>query len=158
MSSRVAIRALGAGLGLLLLAGPARAGLSFTNFIECANPLAVPNDVLGTLENDGSFGFGSLSEKVCKSIVKKGVSLCKSQVKLAVKCNAKTLNSLNSILLKQCAQLTDAADRSDCKVGVKDDVSSVKAANKSNQGTALSLCEMDFADQLASDCANGIPM
>ena len=158
MSSRVAIRALSAGLGLLFLAGSARAGVLFTNFNECANPATVPNDVLATIEDDGSFGFGTLSEKVCNSIVKKGVSLCKAQVKLAQKCNDKTLNSLNETLLKQCAQLTDSTDRADCKAGVKADVSGAKADNKTNRDTGVALCEGGIADQLALDCANGILM
>ena len=159
MSSGVAIRALGAGLGLLFLvgSGPAHAGVKFTNFIECANPATVPNDVLATIEDDGSFGFGDLSEKVCSSIVKKGVSLCKGQVKLAGKCNSKTLSALNDILLKQCAQLTDSVDRADCKDGVKADVSGAKDANKTNQDTGIALCEAGIANQLAFDCQNGLP-
>ncbi len=158
MRSCVAIRALGAGLGVLFLVGSAKAGVGFTNFDECLDPAAVPTAVMGTILADGAFGFGTLSEKVCNGIVKKDVSLCKSQVKLARKCNDKTLNSLNDTLLKQCAQLTDATDRADCKDGVKADVKGAKDDNKTNRDTGVTDCETGFADNLLDNCINGVPM
>lgn len=158
MSSRLAIRALGTGLGLLFLAGSARAGVSFTSFAECEDPSTVSNVVLGTILDDGSVGFGTLSAKVCNSIVKKGVGLCKGQVKLAAKCNDKTLASLNDILLKQCDQLGNATQRSDCKTGVKGEVKSVKDDNKANKELGLSSCDTTFSTNLADACENGVVM
>ena len=158
MSSRLVIRALGAGLVLLFLVGSARAGELFSSFSECDDPSAVPTTVLGTIEFYSSFGFGDLSAKVCDSIVKKGVSLCKAQVKLAAKCNDKTVSSLNDILLKQCAELPDATDRANCKAGVKEDVAGVKADTKTNRDTGIAACEGAIADTLAADCANGVPL
>lgn len=158
MSSSVAIRALGAGLGLLLLAGSARAGESFPGFDECQNPAAVPGLVLGSIRQYGSFLFGELPEKTCNSIVKKGVSLCKAQVKAAAKCEDKTANALQSILLKQCATAPTSELRSECKTGVKQEVSAAKDDMKTEKATGLADCEGSIANDIAQDCANGLPL
>ena len=112
---------------------------------------------MGTILDDGAFGFGTLSEKVCNGIVKKGVSLCKSQVKLARKCNDKTLSSLNDTMLKQCAQLTDPADRADCKDGVKGDVKSAKDDNKPTGTPASRAANRASPTACWTACLSGIP-
>jgi len=156
MASRVAIRVLGAGLGLMLLVGSARAGVSFTAD-ECSFPSMVPDQVMNTILSEGSFDFGDLSQKTCNSIVKRGVSLCKAQVKLATKCNLNALDGVVDIVLKQCEQLANSMDRADCKDSTKLERSQVKDAYKANQTLGLADCEGSFALDLADDCQNGVP-
>lgn len=156
MSSNTAIRALSVGLGLVLLAGSARAGDGFTNFEECESPTSVPGQVLGTILDDGSLGFGELSEKVCNSITNSGVSLCKTQVKAAAKCNEKTNKALYDIIVKQCKQLDNDDLRSACKSAAKNDLDFVKTANKDNQTFGLNDCESGIEASLLDACLNGV--
>ena len=155
MSLRVSTRALCAGLGLLLVSGSARAG--FSNFNECFNPLTIPVTVYNTIVNQ-SFQFGALSQKVCNSITKKGVALCKSQVKLASKCNDKTAKSDYVIQVKQCNQIADSGDRTACKTGSKGDLDFIKSTNKSNESDAVAECRGEFEAALQDACMNGVPM
>ena len=157
MCSRVAIRVLGAGLGVLFLVGSARAG-AFTNFPECPNPLASPEAVYGTILSNSSGSFGNLSVKVCNSITKKGNSTCRSQVKAAVKCNEKTIDSLYDIALKQCAQMSVPADRLTCKGNAKTSRDATRLGNKTNLDTALGVCDGEFDAALQNACVNGIVM
>jgi hypothetical protein len=155
MSSRVAIRVLGAGLGVLVLVGSARAGIAFP---ECNTPQAVPDDVLAGILSNGSFDFGNLSAKTCNSIVNKGVSVCKAQVKLAANCNEKALAGTVDIVLKQCDQLANSMDRSDCKAGTKSEQSSIKDSIKASQSLGLTECEGTFELSLSDACTNGVAM
>lgn len=158
MSSRVAIRVLGTALGVFFLVSSARAGIGFTNFEECADPSTVWDTVLGTIFDDGSLLFGNLDTNVCTSITKKGVSLCKSQTKLAQKCNDKTFDTLSSILQKQCAQAEDPEERSACKTGIKQEVKAGKDDNKANRESGIGACETVFADDLQQACELGFKM
>ena len=125
---------------------------TFPGFAECVNPAAVPDLVLGSILEFGSLGFGELSEKVCNSIVDKGVSLCKSQVKTAAKCEDKSASKIQDILLKQCAQLSESSDRSECKAGVKGEVDAVKDEMNADKETGIASCEGSVADAIASAC------
>jgi hypothetical protein len=158
MSSRVAIRVLGAGLGLMFLVGSARAGDGFTNFSECESPLAVPESFFGTVITQGNAAFGDLSVKVCNGITKKADATCKAQVKSAAKCNDKSNDSLYDMVLKQCAQLSIPADRDVCKTDAKNNRDAIKAANKANKDSALTECDAEFDAAIQNACVNGVPM
>ena len=158
MSSRVAIRALGAGLGVLFLVGSARAGTGFTSFAECVSPLAVPEILFGTIITQANVDFGALSVKVCNGITKKADATCKAQVKSAAKCNDKSNESNYDIVLKQCAQLNVPADKSICKSDAKNGRDAIKFANKTNKETALSECTGEFDAAIQNACVNGVPM
>ena len=155
MSSRVVIRVLAAGLGVLFLVGSARAGISLP---ECNTPDSVPDDVLNGLLSNASVQFGSLSAKTCNSIVKKGVSLCKAQVKLAADCRNKSLAGTADIVLKQCDQLANSMDRSDCKQATKSEQKLLKDGIKANEDLGVTDCEGSFELSLANACQNGVPM
>lgn len=154
MTSRLA--ACGAGLCVLLLAGSACAG-EFTNFAECSNPAVVPNDVMSSILTFAASEFGNTPEKTCNSVTKKGVSICKVQVKAAAKCNTKTANSNYDIEVKQCATLNTGDQRSACKNAAKALRSAILGFNKSNQSAGLNDCAASFEAQLQNFCINGVP-
>jgi hypothetical protein len=111
ISSRVFARVLCASAGFLLLAGSARA-----QYEECPLlPEDVPAAVYDSIIAQADGHFGEVSQKTCDSIVKRGLANCKAQVKAAYKCGLKTAASNYEITLKQCATLTDAVARADCK-------------------------------------------
>lgn len=135
----------------LLLAGSARA-----QFDECVSPVAVPEDVFDTIIELASIDFGDLDSKVCQKITNQGVSTCKAQVKAAAKCENRSVDALYDIAVKQCNQLEDPEDRSDCKSGSKENKQGLKADTEAERSSALAVCEGDFAEALADACA-GIP-
>lgn len=156
MQSRLIVRALGAGLVVLLLAGPGRAGV-FGSFSECENPANVWLSALDSIASFSSFEFGNLSAKVCNGIVNKGISNCRTQTNAAAKCNEQTASSNHAIQVKQCEQLATRQDRSDCKSSAKGVLKSIKASNKANRSSGLDACKNEFAAALLDDCVNGIP-
>src|SRR5262249_12226398 len=99
-SSRVVARAVCACLGFLFVAGSAQAQLE-----SCPLPTLYPSVVLSTVGEAGDIDFGNLTQKVCDSIVKKGVATCRAQVKSAAKCAHKVAGSIFDIQVKQCAQM-----------------------------------------------------
>lgn len=135
-------------LGLLFLASSARA-----QFEECTEPNAVPSAVFETITDQADLDFGDLSDKVCDSIVKKGLSTCKSQVKLAAKCWDKTLDTNYDIQLKQCNQLADSGDRADCKALYKADRNAFRSTIDSATASGLDICANQFAEGLSMSCA-----
>lgn len=139
-------------LGLLLFAGSARA-----QFEECLLPSQVPEEVFGTITDEAAFAFGELTDKVCKSIVKKGVSTCKAQVKTADKCFQRALDTNYAIAAKQCQQLEDSADRSECKAKVKSTRDEGKDEINSSKDLGLGLCDGNFALLLSADCLGELP-
>lgn len=147
-----------ASLGLPVLTGVARAGASFTNFDECSDPTAVPDDVFVTIAVDAGFDFGDLPEKTCKSITKKGVSTCKTQVKSAAKCNDVTAKSNYDITAKQCAQLDGSDNRKACKSAAKNLMQLIRSLNKANRQNGLDDCVAGFEAQLQDACINGVSM
>jgi len=156
MQSGGIVRALGAGLVVLLVAGPGRAGV-FGSFAECENPATIWDSALTSIASFSSFEFGNLSAKVCNGIVNKGISNCKSQTKTAAKCNDQTANSNHAIQLKQCGELATKQERSDCKSNAKSLLKGIQQANKANRASGLDACQNQFAAALLDDCVNGIP-
>ena len=154
MSSFVASRfaASCAALGLLLFAGSARA-----QFAECVDPTDVPEAVFETILSQAGFDFGSVSAKVCKGIVNKGVSTCKAQVKLSEKCFRRAYDTDYTISVKQCQQLSKQ-DRSDCKSEAKSIRDEGKDDIKNSGKFAIGICEGEFDSALTDACENGIVM
>jgi hypothetical protein len=142
-----------AALGFLLFAGSARA-----QFEECAFLPGVPEAVYDTIIDQASFDFGDLSDKVCNSIVKKGVSTCRTQVKAAAKCFDRAFAANYAIGVKQCQQLEDSGDRSECKAELKAIRDDGKDEIDSSKDSALAVCEGEFEAALSDDCLNGISM
>src|SRR5258705_13917957 len=99
-SSRVMARAFCACLGFLFVAGSAQA-----QFAECPLPTSLPETVYVTMTEQADIDFGGLDQKVCDSIVKKGVGTCRAQVKAAGKCGHKAADGIYEIMVKQCAQI-----------------------------------------------------
>ena len=146
-SSRVVARALCACLGFLFVAGSAQAQLE-----SCPLPTEYPSVVLTTVGEAGDIDFGNLTQKVCDSIVKKGVATCKAQVKAAAKCAHKVAGSIYDIQVKQCAQMMDAADRADCKQGAKTFRDFNVEGYDNDLSDALALCDGMFATLLNAGC------
>ena len=103
--------------------------------------------------------FGALTQKTCDSIVKTGLANCKAQVKAAYKCGVKTAASNYEILVKQCATLTDAMDRADCKEGAKTlrdfNVNGYRNSMQNEETPALgglAICENQFVVALNGAC------
>lgn len=140
-------------LGLLLSAGSARAQIQ-----GCVDPGNVPIAVYNTIIDNADVDFGDLSEKVCKSIVKKGVSTCKAQVKSAAKCFRKAYDTNYDIAVKQCQQLEDSSDRADCKSEFKMIRDAGKDDSEDDQASALDVCAEEFAPALEAACLDGISM
>lgn len=137
--------------GVLLLAGSARA-----QFEECVQPSSVPANLFDTIIEVASFDFGALDESVCQKITNKGVSTCKSQVKAAAKCFNRSLDASYEISIKQCNQLEDSTDRSECKAGVKTNKQEGKDEVETDKQEGLAECEGEFADELSAICDLGV--
>jgi len=154
MSSFIASRfvSICAALGVLLFASAARA-----QFAECVQPTAVPDAVFDTIVDQAGFEFGSISAKACKSIVNKGVSACRTQVKLQEKCFRKAYDTNYQISVKECHQLAKQ-DRKDCKSAAKSIRKEGKADADDSKDFALDVCKDDFKSALDSACQNGISM
>lgn len=146
--SRVAVRVFCASVGFLLLAGSARA-----QFDECGPlPADVPEAVFGTIADMAAMDFGTLSQKTCDGIVKRGVAGCKAQVKASNKCAHKTIASLYDILSAQCAQIVDAVARASCKDGVKGFPDFYNDGFDSSAQDGLAVCDGMFAVALNGAC------
>ena len=156
ISSRVFARVFCAGVGFLLLAGSARA-----QYAECPLPESVPENVYDSITAQADAYFGALTQKTCDSIVKTGLANCKAQVKAAYKCGVKSAASNYAIMLKQCATLTDAMDRADCKDGAKTlrdfNVSGYRNSMQNEQNPELGglvICDNQFVTALNGACMN----
>ena len=153
ISSRVFARVFCACVGFLLLAGSARA-----QYEECPLPQDVPEFVYDSILAQADTYFGALTQKTCDSIVKKGVATCKSQVKAAYKCGARTASSNYEILVKQCETLPDAMARATCKDGAK----TLRDFNKDGYRSSmdapttggLAVCDNQFVAALNAACMN----
>jgi hypothetical protein len=138
-------------LGLVLFAGSARA-----QFQECVVPGAVPEAVFETILDQASFDFGDLSDKVCNSIVKKGLSTCRAQVKAAAKCYDRAFAANYAIAVKQCQQLETSEERADCKAESKSIRDEGKDDVDASKDSALAVCEGEFEAALSDNCLNGV--
>ncbi len=147
ISSRVLARVSCASLGFVLLAGSARA-----QFAECALPSDVPGSVLTTITMQGDLDFGGLTQSVCDSIVKKGISACKTQVKAAAKCGRSEAASIYGILVKQCAQIEDATERGLCKESAKTFLQYYLDGYDGDKQDGLDTCDALFATALNGAC------
>ena len=146
-SSRVVARAFCACLGFLFVAGSARA-----QFEECPLPSDVPEAVFMTMSVQADLDFGGLTQQVCDSIVKKGVGTCRAQVKTAAKCGHKAADGIYQIMLKQCAQIEDAAERADCKLGAKTFRDFNRDGYDGSRDDGLTVCDGLFAQALNDAC------
>jgi hypothetical protein len=134
-------------LGLMLVAGSAHA-----QFDECVVPSSVPEAVFNTILDEASFGFGGVPDKVCNSIVKKGISTCKAQVKAAAKCFDRAFNANYAISVKQCQQLESSEDRSECKAESKAIRDDGKGEVELSKDSGLDICEGEFEESLSDAC------
>jgi hypothetical protein len=141
-----------AALGLMLFARGVQAQGTFGG---CVQPGAVPGALFGTIVDDAGFGFGSVSAKVCKNIVNRGVSTCRKQVKAAGRCLDQTYDSNFYISVKQCAQLPKS-ERKGCNDAAKSTRNAGKSDSKASQKAALSDCKADFKQALTDACNNGV--
>jgi hypothetical protein len=147
------LTAFGAVLGLLLVSGSARA-----QFDECAQPVAVPDFVFDTIIDQATLEFGVVEDKVCNSIVKEGVKICKAQVKASSKCFDRAADANYKIALKQCQTLEIPEDRAACKSNYKAFRDSIKSAVAESEQSGLAICDEDFADDLSQACLGPIPI
>ena len=144
---------LGAALLLISFAGSARA-----QFDECPTIGGVPEAVYDTIVSEASFLFGDLDQKVCNTIVKKGVKTCKQQVKAAQKCIKVAAASNLDITNKQCKQLDTNQERKACKQNAKLERKSVLNDASAQRSLALDVCTGEFADALLGSCLIGEAM
>jgi len=151
ISLRLAARVLCASLGFVLLAGSARA-----QYTECPLPQDIPGEVYMSILDQADTYFGGVTQKTCDSIVKTGLATCKAQVKAAFKCGVRTANSNYEILVKQCAELTDATERANCKDGAKTlrdyNVDGYRGSMDDEVIGGLVVCDTTFVASLSSAC------
>ena len=138
----------------VLVCAFAFAGPASAQFNECVDPNDVPTSLLETIIEEAGFDFGDVSEQVCNQIANKGVSTCKAQVKGAVQCLERSVNSNRDIAVKQCNQLENP-DRSECKSFFKEEREDGKELIKALKQYNLGVCDDDFADDLLLACLLG---
>lgn len=138
-------------LGLVMLAGTAQAQVN-----ECLLPENVPGAVHTTIQNRSDISFGSLSQKICDGIVKRGVALCKAQTKANAKCYLNALAGNLAIQIRECSDIGDPTMRKSCVASHKADRASAAATVRGSLAIGLTACETSFAAALNDTCINGV--
>ena len=123
----------------------------------CVEPNEAVQQTLITIQTQASFDFGDVDVNACQKIVNKGVKLCKEQVKAAAKCWKKDTSTVKDIAVKQCNQLESAKERAGCKDFFKAQKEDIDGDVDADKEESLDECEGGFADELADDCAVGVP-
>lgn len=148
ISSRMALLSF---VGLVMLAGVARAQVG-----ECVLPENVPAAVHMTIQTQSDISFGSLNQTACIAIVKKGVALCKAQVKANARCYLKSQAGNLSIQIRECAEVGDPTMRKSCVIAAKATRAAGRITVLGSQEIGLTACDTTFADALNNTCINGV--